>query len=375
MIIEPFALERYFAKHEFSAKYLLSSSDCESFSMKSLLSMADEESLELWNELNLGYTESQGHPILRMEIARLYVEISCEDIVVCVPEEGIFLLMHALLHPGDHIVTTFPGYQSLYQVAESLGCQVTKWEPIESAGWKFDLDDLVSVLRPNTKLVVVNFPHNPTGYIPSCEEYLALIEHTRQREIYLFSDEMYRFLEINNEMRLPSACELYNRAFSLFGMSKTFGLPGLRIGWLASKDRNTLKRVIQLKDYTTICNSAPSEILSLIALRNCADIVNQQQSLLRKNLRNLYQFMGTYLDHFHWNPPLGGSVCFPRMLEVEDTFDFCEWLVQETGIMVVPSRLFQYGDHHIRIGYGRKNFFEVLRNFGKQIKNYKANKS
>ena len=374
MIIESFALERYFAKHEFSAKFLLSSSDCESLSLKTLLSMADEESFTLWNDLKLGYTESQGHPLLREEISCLYTEINHEEVVLCVPEEGIFLLMHALLKPGDHIITTFPGYQSLYQVATSLGCRVSKWEPDESAGWKFDLESLKSDLQPNTKLIVVNFPHNPTGYVPSSEEYFALIDLARQREIYLFSDEMYRFLETDEETRLPSASDLYNRAISLFGMSKTFGLPGLRIGWLTSQDMDTLERVIQLKDYTTICSSAPSEILSLIALRNHTEIINQQKATLGDNLGYLDQFMDTYKEHFRWNPPLGGSICFPRMLGVENTFHFCERLVKETGIMIAPSRLFQYGDHHIRIGFGRQNFKEVLGHFGKEMNNYEVNK-
>ena len=197
--LEPFALERYFAKHEFSAKYLLSSSDCESLTLKDLLSMADEDGLEMWGNLQLGYTESQGHPHLRREISGIYLEINEDEVVVCVPEEGIFLLMHALLEKGDHVITTFPGYQSLYSVAISKGCQVTRWEPDENSGWEFNLDELKRLLRSKTKLVVVNFPHNPTGYIPPLDDFLALINLVRERGIHLFSDEMYRFLETERE--------------------------------------------------------------------------------------------------------------------------------------------------------------------------------
>ncbi len=364
MQIEPFALERYFAKHEFSAKYLLSSSDCEALSMADLLTMADEESLVIWKELKLGYTESRGHPLLRQEISELYDGISEDEIVVCVPEEGIFLLMQALLRPGDHVVAIFPGYQSLYQIAHALGCHVSKWEPEESDGWKFDMLRLKKILRPETRMVIANFPHNPTGYVPTANDFEILLGLVRERGLYLFSDEMYRFLEIDRESTLPSACDQYDRAFSLFGMSKTFGLPGLRLGWLASKDKVTLDRVIELKDYTTICNSAPSEILSLIALRNRKKIIDRQKNLLKSNLEFLDAFMEHFEDHFKWNRPIGGSICFPRMLKVHSTLQFCEWLVKEKGIMLVPSQMFQYGDQHVRIGFGRVNFQDALARFG-----------
>jgi aspartate/methionine/tyrosine aminotransferase len=364
MEIAPFGLERYFAKHEFSAAYLLSSSDCESLAMSELLTMADAETTRLWNELKLGYTESSGHPLLRETIAGIYSGIGMEDVRVVVPEEGIFLLMHALLKPGDHVVCTFPGYQSLYEVARSIGCEVSAWEPDEERGWYFDVADLKEKMQANTRLVVVNFPHNPTGYVPQQEDFEAMIGLVQERGIYLLSDEMYRFLEIDEGSTLPTACERYGRALSLFGLSKTFGLPGLRIGWLASKDGEVLERVSELKDYTTICSSAPSEILAIIALQNKAEIIRRQGERVRGNIDVLETFFDAYQDCFNWNRPIGGSVCFPRMLVVEDTTSFCEQLIQETGIMLVPSIQFQFGRRHVRIGFGRDDLPEILARFG-----------
>ena len=225
MKITPFAIERYFAKYEFTAQYLLSSSDCESFSLSEVLKMADSETRQLWNQLKLGYTETLGHPVLRQAIAEIYNGVHMEDIIVVVPEEGIFLLMNAILEPGDHVVCTFPAYQSLYEVARSIGCEISKWEAEESKGWQFDVEQLKKKLKNNTKLLVVNFPHNPTGYVPPFEDYEALVDLARQKNIHLLSDEMYRFLEISNGSTLPAACELYDQAFSLCGLSKTFGLP------------------------------------------------------------------------------------------------------------------------------------------------------
>jgi aspartate/methionine/tyrosine aminotransferase len=367
MEIAPFQLERYFAKHEFSARYLLSSSDCESLSLKDLLGMADPELTRLWTDLKLGYTESSGHPLLRREIANMYQGTIEKDVLVVVPEEGIFLLMHALLEAGDHVVCTFPGYQSLYEVARSIGCEVSTWEPEEEREWRFDVEELAQKMRANTRLVVVNFPHNPTGYMPSQKDFNAVVKLVEEHRAYLLSDEMYRFLEVENGLTLPAACEMYDKAFSLFGLSKTFGLPGLRIGWLASKDREGLNQIGRLKDYTTICSSAPSEILAMIALRNRDGIIAQQTERVRKNVAVLDKFFKQYPDHFSWNRPKGGSICFPRMLAVEDTYTFCEQLVAETGIMLAPSRVFQFGDNHVRIGFGRDDLPHVIGVFAKYL--------
>lgn len=367
MEIPPFQLERYFAKYEFSTRYLLSSSDCESLSQRELLSMADSGMVDLWEKLKLGYTESWGHPLLREEITNIYQGVDQLEVLVVVPEEGIFLLMHALLAPGDHVVCTFPGYQSLYEVARSIGCEVSIWEPDEGRGWYFSVEELAELIRTNTKLVVANFPHNPTGFMPSKDEFISLVELVRDQGAYLLSDEMYRFLEVDPGMTLPAACELYERAFSLFGLSKSFGLPGLRIGWLASQDSQALGRSSMLKDYTTICSSAPSEILAIIALRNKFRIIDQQVKRIRKNLAVLDNFFGKYQEQFSWNRPKGGSICFPRMLFVENTHTFCEKLVADAGILLAPSRVFQYGDHHVRVGFGRENLPQVIELFGEYL--------
>ena len=360
MKIQPFELERYFARHEFSARYLLSSSDCESLSLLELLEVAHEENIELWIDLKLGYTESSGHPVLRQSISETYKGISADDVLVVVPEEGIFLFMHALLRPGDHIVCTFPGYQSLYEIARSIGCDVSYWEPDEEKGWDFDLDLLGGMLRPNTRLVVVNFPHNPTGFVPSPEQYTRLVDLVSGRGIHLLSDEMYRLLEINQESTLPAGCELYQYAHSLSGLSKSYGLPGLRIGWIATQDRELLARIAALKDYTTICASAPSEILAIFALANRESIVSGHRQRITRNLAILDGFFADYGDFLQWNKPLGGSIGFPRLLLRKGATEFCNALVEDTGIMLAPSSVFHYGDSHVRFGFGRENLPEVI---------------
>ncbi|MGA8240817.1 MAG: aminotransferase class I/II-fold pyridoxal phosphate-dependent enzyme [Desulfobacterales bacterium] len=375
MKLEPFFLERYFAKHEFSAKYLLASSDCEAFYMEELLESADAQSLRLWESLKLGYTDSSGHPVLRESIADMYKSVSADDILVLTPEEGIFLAMQALLRPGDHVICTFPGYQSLYELARSMGCDVSLWKPDEDRGWHFSLRQLQNLIRDDTKMVVVNFPHNPTGYLPSHDGYMSLVDIVRRSGAYLFSDEMYRLLEFDREATLPAGCEVYRKAISLSGLSKSFGLPGLRIGWVATRDHNILEQMRLLKDYTTICSSAPSEILGIMAVRDRENIIARQMTRIRKNISILGDFFSKYSNSMCCNPPLAGSICFPRMSLTDDTSVFCETLIKETGIMLVPSNVFQYGNHHVRIGFGREDFPEIIERFSTFVDSCQRNQS
>jgi aspartate/methionine/tyrosine aminotransferase len=367
MKIAPFALERYFAKHEFTARYLLSSSDCEAFPMSELLAMADSETRQMWEGLRLGYTESPGHPVLRGVVAEMYDGIESDDVLIVVPSEGIFLLMHALLEPGDHVICTFPAYQSLHEVSRSIGCEVSTWEPEEEQGWRFDLGKLEHMLRADTRLVVANFPHNPTGHIPPEEEYRALVDMVGRRGIYLLSDEMFRFLEVEEGATLPSGCELYEHALSLFGLSKTFGMPGLRMGWIVSRDKEVLERMAVLKDYTTICHNAPSEVLAIIALRNRDALIERQLKRVHRNIEALEPFFADYGDCLRWVRPVGSSMCFPRLLAEDSASIFCEELVRDTGIMLVPSSLFHFGDNHVRIGFGREDLPEVIRRFADHL--------
>ena len=241
MNFEEFKLERYFAKYEFSAKYLMSSSDCESFSLSELLEMSDSQGMALWNNMKLGYTESKGHPVLLEEIAKLYGEMSEEHILATVPQEGVFLGLSSILEKGDHCIIMKPAYQSLYEIPKSIGCSISDWTlRLEGSKWTLDFDLFEKLIKKETKLLVINFPHNPTGYLPTKVELNKIIEICRKYGIYIFSDEMYRLSEYNVADRLEAVGSYYERRISLSGLSKTFGLPGLRVGWLASRDTSSL---------------------------------------------------------------------------------------------------------------------------------------
>ncbi len=361
MKIPPFLLERYFAQYEFSAQYLLSPSDCEPLTLQEVLALANPASRKLWDELWLGYTESQGLPALREHIAKLYESTSPEQVLTLVPEEGIFIAMNVLLNPGEHVVTTFLGYQSLYQIAESLGCRVSRWLPRrENHNVYFDVDDLQALLQNDTRLLVINFPHNPTGALPDLETFQRIVQLVDQRGITLFSDEMYRGLEYNPQDRLPSSCDLSENAISLSGVSKTYSLPGLRMGWLAARNPQLFEQLASFKDYTTICSSAPGEVLALIALQNSQTIIERNLKIIKNNLTLLDGFFERYADLFTWYPPHAGSIAFPEYLGKETIDRFCADLLARKGVMLAPAGTFMHPGSFFRVGFGRRNIPEAL---------------
>jgi aspartate/methionine/tyrosine aminotransferase len=356
MTIGEFRLERWFAAWEFSARHLLSASDCETMTVGELFELAGVSLSEL-TDLRLGYTHSQGDPALRAVIARFYSNLGADDILVTnAPEEAIFLTMHALLRAGDRVVVQTPCYQSLSELAVYRGCAVHAWPLVETGtSWRMDLDHLASLLTDETRLLVINVPHNPTGHLPSINEFETILGLCAERGIWLLSDEMYRGLEYRRTDRLPAASQRYERAISLWGMSKSFGLPGLRIGWLAMQDREVLESLLRLKDYTTICSSGPGQLLARVALEHAGALFARNQAIVQANLGRIRELMARTRDVFAWREPMAGPVAFSR-LRRGGAAAFCDRAVNEQGVLLVPSTVFEFGDDHIRWGLGRQGF-------------------
>ena len=364
MKVRDFLLERYFAKYEFSVRHLLSPSDCEALTAEDLISGADPEVAALWKGLRLSYTESRGHPLLLREIARL-TGVSPGEAIAVNPEEGIFLALNALLDRDDHVIVLSPCYQSLYEIPRSLGCEVTRWYLRKGNGkWHLDLPVLEEILKENTRLLIINFPHNPTGFLPAREELDAVIEAASRKGVFVFSDEMYRGLEHDPERRLPSVPTLYRKSAALGGLSKAYGLPGLRLGWVTSRDEWLLERIAALKDYTTICASAPSEILGIAALRRDGELAERCRSIVTGNLDRARAFFTERAGRFEWFEPEGGSTAFPRLLGNQGIKAFCEQAVARRSLMILPDTVFDVEWNHFRVGMGRVDFPEALEVLG-----------
>jgi len=358
MILNEFKLERYFALHEFTAKYLLSSSDCDGFPLSYVLDTANETEKVLWDQMTLGYTESQGLPLLREAILSYYQLDAIENVLVASPGELNFSAMNVLLDPGDHVISIAPSYQSLYEVIRSVGCEMSFWKP-RVEDWQFSLADLETLIRPNTKLLVINFPHNPTGAYLKPGDLQQLIELVRKHNIYLFSDEMYHHLNLEGPLLSPVA-DLYEKGISLWGTSKSFGLAGLRIGWLVSRDTEFLRKVLAFKDYLSICSSAPGEILALIALSHPEKFIQPNLEKIKSNIALFRKFAEehTFIEKFI--PPKAGSTAFVKINCPGSALDFSNQLVKDTGIMTLPAEMFEYSGPYLRIGFGRSVFPLIL---------------
>src|SRR4029079_141207 len=362
MRISEFALERYFARWEFAAEHLLCASDVQAYPMAELLALADDEGRALWDGLELGYTESTGHPLLRREIAALYETIEPDDVLTFAgAEEAVFCRAHVLLGPGAHAIVPWPAYQSLYEVGRAAGADVTLHELHESDGWAIDVDRLRAQVTPATRLIVVNTPHNPTGMLADRATFEAFVEIARESGAHLLVDEVYRYLEFDESERLPAGADALPRGISLAVMSKAYALAGLRIGWLATHDRDLLARLAAFKDYTTICSSAPSEILSIIALRAGPQVLARSRSIIAANLELLDAFLDDWADRFTWLRPRAGSIGFARLtVPAVRIDDWAAELVQAEGVLLAPGSVFEYPGNHFRLGFGRTDLPEAL---------------
>jgi len=360
-----FELEVHFSKWEFKAKHHMTASDAQSMTLTELLDMASQQRRDEFNNLWLGYTQTWGAAALRSEIANTYDNINAKN-VLCFAgaEEGIYAAMRVMLEPGDHVIVLVPNYQAAETLPLDI-CEVTGVALDPNNDWRVDMDALRDAIQPNTKLISINFPNNPTGAVMPREDFDELVALCRQHGIYLFSDEVYRGLEMDPAKRIPQAADVYERGLSLNVMSKAYGLPGLRIGWIACQDVGLLHKLEQYKHYLSICNSGPSEQLSLIALEVRTQILARNYALLSSNLDLVDQFFSEYPDMFEWQRPDGGCVAYPRFKPAVGVEQFCKDIVDEEGVLLLPASVYKSDlmtglDDRFRIGFGRDNLKEGL---------------
>ncbi len=355
-----FLLEDFYEKHEFSTPYLLSQSDCESMTVEELLHMepdAKKRFMQSW----LGYTEVKGSPELRERIAALYKSCAPDDILVHAgAEEAIFSFMQVFLAAGDHVVYMSPAYQSLYEVTMSLGCEVSPWLLCQGdSGWTLDIDELELLLKPNTKLIVLNTPHNPTGYSLTDDEHKRIADIARDRGVFVFCDQVYKGLEWDGQAHSWMS-DFYENAISLGVLSKAYGLPGLRIGWIATRNKDVYDMMVKFKYYTTICCSAPSEFLAIVALKHGEDILRRNVSVIKENITYAEDFFSKHAEAFINNAPAAGPIAFHKLKLSGGIRAFCENLIQRKGVLLLPGDVYEVKGDYFRMGYGRKNFRECL---------------
>lgn len=363
-----FRLETHFAKWEFQARYHLTASDAESMSLPDLLALASPEDRAGFEQMWLGYTETFGAPDLRAAIADTYAQQNVENILSFAgASEGIFAANSVLLDKDAHAIVITPNYQS-HETLPLAICEATgvPLEPDED--WSLDIDRVAAAIRPNTRLLTMNFPHNPTGAILSRDRYDALIALCRKHGIFILHDEIFNGLGPSGTQHLPFIADIYERGLSLGVMSKAYGLPGLRIGWIAAQDKALLARMERMKHYLSICNSGPSERLALIALKNRDTLLARNCAIVDENILKWDAFFARHAELFDWQPPQASCMAYPRYKGRDGVEAFAKALVEDSGVLVLPSSIYASAlgpvpQDRFRIGLGRRGLDEALAAF------------
>ena len=296
----------------------------------------------------------------------MHGNVSADDVIVLgTPVEGIYLAARALLDPGDEVIVLTPAYDALTKMFEHVVGKsgVSKWAFIPGeTSWDLDLEDLRKLITPQTKMVVVNFPHNPTGYLPTSQFQESLTALVEEHGLWLFCDEMYIGLVHSGTPPIPSAADITKNSIALSGLSKTFGLPGLRCGWLIVQDQALRDNIMNWKYYTSICPSVPTEYLATAALKVWETLRDRNITLIEQNLELADAFFTRWPELFTWRRPLAGSTALvgynvPSVKAVSET------LAREEGILIQSAGMLGSDDQHMRIGLGRDSFTEVLARF------------
>ncbi len=360
-----FRLETHFSKWEFKARYHMTASDAETMTLPDLLAMASDEDRAGFEGMALGYTETFGAPDLRDVIAGTFADQSASNILCFAgASEGIFAANSVLLDADSHAIVVTPNYQS-HETLPHMICSATGVPLDPDDNWSLDIDRIAAAIQPNTRLVTINFPHNPTGAILPLDRYMALIDLCRKHGIWILHDEIFNGLGPTGTQHLPFIADVYERGLSLGVMSKSYGLPGLRIGWIACQDREVLSKMERLKHYLSICNSGPSERLALIALKARDQILARNNAIVDQNLIKWDAFFARHPDLFDWRRPDGSCMAFPRYKGAEGVEEFCRALVEDSGVLFLPSTIYRSDlgptpTDRFRLGCGRKGLDEGL---------------
>ncbi|RLI20405.1 aminotransferase [Candidatus Bathyarchaeota archaeon] len=354
MEIKPFLVERFLNAYEQNAEINIAETGIEPFTLSELLTIIGEENFfDELKKIKLTYGFIEGSSELRREIANLYEKMPPENILVAGGAIGAnFLVFYSLVEPGDTVISVFPSYQQLYSVAESFGANVKLLRLREENSWLPDINELIEMIDDKTKLIVINNPHNPTGSLIDVKLLKEICAITEENNAYLLCDEAYRGLYIKPDDAVPSAADISERAIVTGSFSKVFSLAGLRLGWIATHNREVIEELKIHRDYTTISNSIIDDALATLALKNMQKILERNLKILQTN----HKILSNWIENeplIDWIPPKAGSIAFPQYSLELPSEEFCIRLLREKGALLVPGSCFGL-EGYFRIGYGCK---------------------
>jgi aspartate/methionine/tyrosine aminotransferase len=354
---EIFALGGFLAQWSGLARHDLSASESATLSLSSLLAMGDLDDRRRWRDLSLGYAEPNGAPWLRATIARRYGDLAPDHVLCCAgAQEALACLLRALLTPSDHAVVVVPIYQPSEQAVTSL-CAATG-VPLEYAGgWHLDIARVAAAILPSTRLVLLNTPNSPTGAVLDAATLADLVALCRRHGIWLVNDEVYRAMADDTTAAPPRVADMYERGVSIDAVSKALGLPGLRVGWVACRDRALLARAGAAKSAMSGCVAATNEVLARIALHAETPIVARNRAIASVNRQALRTILARYPEIFGNDTSKCLAFSGPCYLGTRGAMRFAVGVAREAGVLLVPSGLWQSSlaevpTNRLRIGLG-----------------------
>ncbi len=349
----------------------ISGSSAQTSSIDELLAWVDEDARSLWSDKTLlDYNAPMGIAPLREEIARWHGVRMEQTLCFAGAVEAVFCLCATLLSADDHVLVIQPGFEPLWAIPNALGARVSSLNldySVTKACWSLDLNKLEQILEKTTRLLIINFPHNPTGMTVSLDDYKEIIQLADKKGIWILSDEVFRGLEHQPQQQLPTLAGLYHRGISISVLSKAFGLGGVRVGWAVSQDQALLADMLNTKFYLSVCNGHTDELLATLALKARKVILQRNLVIIRENLKLLTRFMHLHETVFDWAHPETGCVAFPKVISEQYKQHFCASRAKKSGLKLLPGHLFAGDASRFRIGFGNRSFKNNLKKLAASI--------
>ena len=370
MKIKPFAVEEWMNAWEVGAKYNIAETCVDSISMNELFELTGEDKTEFLNRLcarRLSYGDIEGLPEFRKGVCGLYKTLNIENIVPTHGASGAnHHVFYSLISPGDRVVSIMPTYQQLYSIPESYGADVQILHLSKENNYLPDLEKLRRLVTPETKMICINNPNNPTGALMSEQILREIVEIARSADAWILCDEVYRHLS-QEDGWCPSIVDLYEKGISVSSMSKVFSLAGLRLGWIATHDMSVVKSCLSHRDYNLVSCGVFDEMLAAVALKHRDKLLERSRKIVRENLQILDDWVGSEPHVSYVKPKAGTTALVYYDLDIS-SYEFCEEMYKKTGAFVTPGDCFEV-PHSMRIGYayGKQDLIDGLKAISEYI--------
>ena len=353
MKVDTFLVEQFMDKYETEVEINIAETCVHPFTLKEFLELMEYENFfDDFKKRQLTYGHIIGSPELRSGIADQYETMSADNILLAGGAIGAnFLTYYSLIEPGDNVVSIFPAYQQLYSTAKSFGAKVKLWKLKWENQWKPDIDELSSLVDKKTKMIVLNNPHNPTGYLFDNQMLQQICMLAEDCGAYVHYDEAYKGLYVNENISITSVVDIYEKGISTGSFSKSLSLTGLRLGWIAAQ-KEIIEKCIKRRQYTTISNGMIDDALGALAMQHIDRIYARNLDIIRTNHKILSNWIRKE-PLIDWIPAQAGSVAFLKLNLEMPTEVFCLKLIEEKSTFLVPGSCFEM-EGFLRIGFGNE---------------------